>query len=44
MYYANGDIYEGEWLNDQRSGKGMLRLGIFEKENFINLSIYFLIN
>jgi hypothetical protein len=26
MYYANGDIYEGEWLDDMRHGKGMLRL------------------
>jgi len=26
MYFANGDIYEGEWLEDKRHGKGMLRL------------------
>lgn len=26
MYYANGDIYEGEWSNDMREGRGMLRL------------------
>lgn len=26
MYYANGDIYEGEWSNDKRHGNGMLRL------------------
>jgi hypothetical protein len=28
MYYANGDIYEGEWLDDKRHGQGMLRLSI----------------
>uniref|UniRef100_A0A1I8FQ90 MORN repeat-containing protein 3 n=1 Tax=Macrostomum lignano TaxID=282301 RepID=A0A1I8FQ90_9PLAT len=26
MYYADGSVYEGEWLNDQRCGQGMLRL------------------
>ena len=25
--YQNGDIYEGEWSDDMRHGKGMLRLG-----------------
>jgi len=22
MFYKNGDIYEGQWLNDKRHGKG----------------------
>lgn len=26
MHYPNGSVYEGEWYNDQRSGKGVLRL------------------
>ncbi len=21
MYYANGDVYEGEWFKDKRGGK-----------------------
>jgi hypothetical protein len=24
MYYINGDVYEGEWLNDKRIGKGKI--------------------
>jgi hypothetical protein len=24
MFYFNGDIYEGEWLNDKRVGKGKI--------------------
>lgn len=27
MYYANGDIYEGEWLKDKSHGQGTLRCG-----------------
>ena len=26
MYYADGSVYEGEWYNDQRNGKGLLKL------------------
>ena len=26
MYYVDGSVYEGEWLDDKRSGKGLLRL------------------
>ena len=26
--YANGDMYEGEWLENKRSGRGMLVLGM----------------
>ncbi len=26
MYYSDGSVYEGEWYNDQRSGKGLLKL------------------
>ncbi len=26
MYYANGSVYEGEWYNDQRSGRGLIKL------------------
>jgi hypothetical protein len=26
MTYENGDIYEGEWLNDKRHGTGKMRL------------------
>lgn len=24
MDYANGDVYEGEWVNGKRHGKGVL--------------------
>jgi len=24
MYYSNGDIYKGEWKNNERSGFGKL--------------------
>ena len=24
MFYPNGDIYEGPWVNDQRLGRGKL--------------------
>ena len=27
MHYSDGSVYEGEWLRDQRWGKGLLRLG-----------------
>ena len=23
MYYENGDIYEGEWIDDKANGKGI---------------------
>ena len=26
MTYTDGSVYEGEWLRDKRSGKGLLRL------------------
>lgn len=26
MHYSDGAVYEGEWYNDQRSGKGILSL------------------
>lgn len=26
MYYTDGSVYEGEWYNDQRNGKGVLKL------------------
>ena len=26
MYYSDGSVYEGEWYNDQRNGKGILSL------------------
>ena len=29
MYYGDGSIYEGEWLEDKRNGSGMLRLSKF---------------
>ena len=22
MYYYNGDLYEGDWINDKREGQG----------------------
>lgn len=25
MYYANGDIFSGEWVNDRATGKGVLK-------------------
>ena len=27
MVYANGDVYEGDWMDDQRAGLGVLTLG-----------------
>ena len=30
MYYEDGSVYEGEWLNGQRNGLGMIR---FQNEN-----------
>ena len=39
MHYSDGCVYEGEWYNDQRSGKGVLCLangnryeGMWEKD------------
>ena len=26
MYYANGGTYEGEWNNDEKDGKGNVRM------------------
>ena len=26
MHYSDGSIYEGEWYNDKRSGRGILKL------------------
>ncbi len=26
-YYLNGDLYEGQWHNDKRNGKGKLSFG-----------------
>ena len=34
MYYNNGDIYEGEWLNDMKHGNGMLRLSKSNLKNY----------
>lgn len=27
MYYSDGAVYEGEWFEDKRNGKGLLKLG-----------------
>lgn len=27
MYYADGSVYEGEWYDDKRNGRGLLRMG-----------------
>ncbi len=32
-YYSNGDLYEGQWYNDKRNGKGKLSFG--EKGSFV---------
>jgi len=35
MHYKNGDMYEGEWLNDKRHGYGVFNIkdrGVYEGE------------
>ena len=38
MYYEDGSIYEGEWLEDQRNGSGMLRLGWCQRVLLVDLA------
>ncbi len=30
MHYSDGSAYEGEWAEDMRNGKGLLRLSMSE--------------
>ncbi len=43
MFYPDGSTYEGQWLNDQRHGTGMLRLGQIETFLFIEIINFFII-
>lgn len=36
MYYQDGSVYEGEWLEDKRHGRGVLRLGQYKYQTYTN--------
>ena len=40
MTYANGDVYEGEWLDDKEEGKGMSFVKLLGTRTYANKEKY----
>ena len=39
MYYADGSVYEGEWYDDKRNGRGLLRMGEIKGNDTIHCTL-----